>query len=253
MKNGVVGFVNQVSSFFTGEEVMEKEKGYKFDYEEGNMEGAEFAIHAKKTIYTPDGQKDEAGNRIVKYEKDALVARMVTDKEGKAVLNNLPIGKYYVVEEKAGQNCVLDPEAKEFEIAYKGQEVAVDYVTMELTNQRQKVSLSLLKKDAETGKPLEGVVFGLYAQEDIKNAAGEVVVEKDALIELGTTDEEGKLVFQADLPHGKYYIQEVEHKPGYLPNDEVCSFDASYTDQTLELLAFSEEISHLLPGHIPVP
>ena len=244
MKNGVVGFVNQVSSFFTGEEVMEKEKGYKFDYEEGNMEGAEFAIHAKKTIYTPDGQKDEAGNRIVKYEKDALVARMVTDKEGKAVLNNLPIGKYYVVEEKAGQNCVLDPEAKEFEIAYKGQEVAVDYVTMELTNQRQKVSLSLLKKDAETRKPLEGVVFGLYAQEDIKNAAGEVVVEKDALIELGTTDEEGKLVFQADLPHGKYYIQEVEHKPGYLPNDEVYSFDASYTDQTLELLAFSEEISN---------
>lgn len=142
---------------------------------------------------------------------------MVTDKEGKAVLNNLPIGKYYVVEEKAGQNCVLDPEAKEFEIAYKGQEVAVDYVTMELTNQRQKVSLSILKKDAETGKPLEGVVFGLYAQENIKNAAGEVVVEKDALIELGTTDEEGKLVFQADLPHGKYYIQEVEHKPGYLP------------------------------------
>ena len=244
MKNGVAGFVNQVSSFFTGEEVMEKEKGYKFDYEEGNMEGAEFAIHAKETIYTPDGQKDEAGNRIVKYEKDALVARMVTDKEGKAVLNNLPIGKYYVVEEKAGQNCVLDPEAKEFEIAYKGQEVAVDYVTMELTNQRQKASLSLLKKDAETGKPLEGVVFGLYAQEDIKNAAGEVVVEKDALIELGTTDEEGKLVFQADLPHGKYYIQEVEHKPGYLPNDEVCSFDASYTDQTLELLAFSEEISN---------
>ena len=244
MKNGVAGFVNQVSSFFTGEEVMEKEKGYEFDYEEGNMEGAEFAIHAKETIYTPDGQKDEAGNRIVKYEKDALVARMVTDKEGKAVLNNLPIGKYYVVEEKAGQNCVLDPEAKEFEITYKGQEVAVDYVTMELTNQRQKVSLSLLKKDAETGKPLEGVVFGLYAQEDIKNAAGEVVVEKDALIELGTTDEEGKLVFQADLPHGKYYIQEVEHKPGYLPNDEVYSFDASYTDQTLELLAFSEEISN---------
>ena len=244
MKNGVAGFVNQVSSFFTGEEVMEKEKGYEFDYEEGNMEGAEFAIHAKETIYTPDGQKDEAGNRIVKYEKDALVARMVTDKEGKAVLNNLPIGKYYVVEEKAGQNCVLDPEAKEFEIAYKGQEVAVDYVTMELTNQRQKVSLSLLKKDAETGKPLEGVVFGLYAQEDIKNAAGEVVVEKDALIKLGTTNEEGKLVFQADLPHGKYYIQEVEHKPGYLPNDEVYSFDASYTDQTLELLAFSEEISN---------
>ena len=64
------------------------------------------------------------------------------------------------------------------------------------------------------------------------------------MIELGTTDEEGKLVFQADLPHGKYYIQEVEHKTGYLPNEEVCSFHAYYTDQTLELLAFSEEISN---------
>ena len=115
---------------------------------------------------------------------------------------------------------------------------------MELTNQRQKISLSLLKKDAKTGKPLEGVGFGLYAQEAIQNAVGEVIVEKDALIELGTTDKEGKLVFHSDLPHGKYYIKEVEHKPGYLPNDEMYSFDASYTDQTLELLAFSEEISN---------
>ncbi len=43
---------------------------------------------------------------------------------------------------------------------------------------------------------------------------GEVVVEKDALIELGTTDEKrASWYFSADLPHGKYYIQEVEHKP----------------------------------------
>ncbi len=32
------------------------------------MEGAEFAIHAKETIIRTD-RKDEAGNRIVKYEK----------------------------------------------------------------------------------------------------------------------------------------------------------------------------------------
>ena len=44
------------------------------DLKTGYIVGAEFAIHAKKTIYTPDGQKDEAGNRSVKYEKDALVS-----------------------------------------------------------------------------------------------------------------------------------------------------------------------------------
>lgn len=80
------------------------------------MEGAEFAIHAKETIYTPDGQKDEAGNRIVKYEKDALVARMVTDKEGKAVLNNLPIGKYYVVEEKQVRTACLTRKQKNLKL-----------------------------------------------------------------------------------------------------------------------------------------
>lgn len=244
LKNGVTGLVNKASNLFTGKDVLQTEKGYDFIYEEGGMEGVEFAIYARETIYTPDGQKDEAGNRIVKYEKDALIARIITDKEGKAVLNNLPIGKYYAVEEKAGQNCVLDKESKEFEITYKGQEVAVDYVTMDVTNKRQKISLSILKKDAETEKPLEDVVFGLYAEEDIQNAAGEVVVEKDSLIEFAETDKEGKLVFKADLPHGKYYVREVEHKPGYLENKETYHFDASYTDQTLEIIALSEEISN---------
>lgn len=80
------------------------------------MEAAEFAIYARETIYTPDGQKDEAGNRIVKYEKDTLVARMVTDKEGKAVLNNLPIGKYYVVEEKQDRTVFLIQKQKNLKL-----------------------------------------------------------------------------------------------------------------------------------------
>lgn len=244
LKNRVAGLVNAVSNLFTGKDAMETSKGYDFVYEEGNMEGAEFAVYARETIYTPDGQVDENGNRIVRYEKDELVDRMVTDADGKAVLNNLPIGKYYVVEEKAGENCILDAEPKDFEITYRGQEVAVDYVTMELTNKRQHIELKLLKKDAETEKPLEGVVFGLYAEEDIKNAADEVVVKKDELIELGTTDKEGILVFKADLPHGKYYVREVEQKPGYLENEEIYHFDASYTDQTLEIIQFCEEIAN---------
>lgn len=68
--------------------------------------------HAKETIYTPDGQKDEAGNRIVKYEKDALVARMVTDKEGKAVLNNPSYRKILCSGEKAVRTVCLTRKQK---------------------------------------------------------------------------------------------------------------------------------------------
>ena len=176
IKNGVAALVNRVSNFFTDEDAMQVSLGYDFTYEEDGMEGAEFAVYAKEVIYTPDGQTDENGNRIIKYEKDMLVGKLTTDTEGMAALNNLPIGRYYLVEEKAGQNCVLDPEAKEFEIQYNGQQVAVDYVTMDLKNERQKIAIELLKKDAETGKPIEGVEFGLFADEDIKNGATLIAV-----------------------------------------------------------------------------
>ena len=244
IKNGAASLANAVSEFITGEEVMDKSAGYEFTYEVGGIEGAEFAVYARETIYTPDGQTDDEGNRIVKYNKDDLVGELVTDSEGKAVLNNLPIGKYYLAEEKAGQNCILDPEKKDFEIKYDGQETAVDYVTMGLTNERQHISVEVVKKDSVTGEAIEGVVFGLYAEEDIKNAAGEVIVAKDSMIESGTTDSAGRLTFQADLPHGLYYVKEVENKPGYLPNDEVYHLDASYTDPTLEVIELSCEIEN---------
>ena len=208
----------------------------------GSVEGAEFAVYAKETIYTPDGQVDAEGNRIVKYNKNDLVAALVTDAEGKAVVNNLPIGKYVIEEKNAGVNNVLDTVAREFEIKYNGQEIAVDYVTMDWENARQHITIEVLKKDAVTEKALDGVVFGLYAEEDIKNAAGKVVVEKDALIETGTTDSEGKLKFQADLPHGKFYVKELEKKPGYLDNEEIYHFDAGYTDSSKEVIELSCEI-----------
>ena len=73
-----------------------------------------------------------------------------------------------------------------------------------------------------------------------------MVVEKDALIETGTTDSEGKLKFQADLPHGKFYVKELEKKPGYLDNEEIYHFDAGYTDSSKEVIELSCEILNQL-------
>ena len=115
---------------------------------------------------------------------------------------------------------------------------------MDLVNERQHITVEILKKDAVTGEPLEGVTFGLYAEEDILNADDEVIVEKDSLIEAGKTDAEGKLAFQADLPHGLYYVKEIEHKPGYLPNEEIYHLDASYTDSSIEVIELSCEIEN---------
>lgn len=111
-------------------------------------------------------------------------------------------------------------------------------------NERQKITVSIEKKDAVTEEPLEGVVFGLYAAEDILSLQGKVLVEKDTLLEKKATDEKGKLTFDSDLFHGNYYVKEEVQKPGYLPNEEVWDFEALYEDQNVEMITLSKEVSN---------
>ena len=139
---------------------------------------------------------------------------------------------------------MLDPKEQDFEITYQGQEVAVDYVTKEIKNQRQKVEIEVLKRSEATKEPLAGVSFGLYAGEDLLNAAGEIVVKKDELVAVGKTDEEGKLKYQDTIPHGKYYLKELETLPGYLPFKEKIEIDASYTDPKLEVISMQKEVEN---------
>ena len=201
-------------------------------------------MHAKDTIYSPDGAKDEQGNPVIRYEKDDLVATLVTDTEGKAVVNNLPLGSYYMKETIAGDHFVLNPEQKEFTLTVEDDTQAVVYEGVAYKNERQKISISVEKKDAVTEEKLEGVIFGLYAKEDILSQQGEVLVEKDTLLEKKATDEKGQLTFDSDLYHGKYYVKEEVRKPGYLPNEEIWEIDASYTDQNLAEIKLTKEVEN---------
>ncbi len=102
----------------------------------------------------------------------------MTDSEGKAVVNNLPLGSYYLKETVAGDHFVLNPEQKEFTLTAEDDTQAVVYEGVAYKNERQKISISVEKKDAVTEEKLEGVIFGLYAKEDILSQQGEVLVEK---------------------------------------------------------------------------
>ena len=102
----------------------------------------------------------------------------------------------------------------------------------------------MLKKSEATKEPLEGVSFGLYAGEDIVNAAGKVVVKKDELVAVEKTDQEGKLKYSDTIPHGKYYLKELEGLPGYLPYEEKIEIDASYTDPELEVISIQKEVEN---------
>lgn len=173
------------------------------------------------------------------------MAKLVTGKEGTVSLHNLPIGSYYLKETDVGNHhFVLDPEAKEFEIKYQGQEVAVDYVSMELENKRQKIELVLTKQSKETKEPVQGAVFELYAEEDILDLTGEVIVKAGEFLAKAESAEDGTIRFDIDLPHGKYMVKELEATLGYLKTEETWFFDATYQNPELEVISFAKEIEN---------
>ena len=58
----------------------------EFEYVEGSLAGAKFEIYAAEDIYTADMQCDADGNRNKYYSAGDLVATVVTDENGKAVV-----------------------------------------------------------------------------------------------------------------------------------------------------------------------
>lgn len=212
-------------------------KSFKKDfvYEETSLEGAEFEIYAAEDIFTPDHQVDEQGNRHVIYAKDTLVKTVTTDKNGEAVIKDLPLGKYRVKETKAPAGFVLNPDSQEVSFIYKDQNTPEIEEKLEFSNERQKVELSVEKQDAETGKALKGATFGLYNKEAI-SSGDKVVVKADTLLQQITSNEKGKAAFTLDLPLGRYYVKELQAPAGYVSSDEILEFDATYQGQDVKTI-----------------
>lgn len=212
-------------------------KSFKKDfvYEETSLEGAEFEIYAAEDIFTPDHQVDEQGNRHVIYAKDTLVKTVTTNKNGEAVIKDLPLGKYRVKETKAPSGFALNPDSQEASFIYKDQNTPEIEEKLEFSNERQKVELSVEKQDAETGKALKGATFGLYNKEAI-SSGDKVVVKADTLLQEITSNEKGKAAFTLDLPLGRYYVKELQAPAGYVSSDEILEFDATYQGQDVKTI-----------------
>ncbi len=212
-------------------------KSFKKDfvYEEASLEGAEFEIYAAEDIFTPDHQVDEQGNRHVIYAKDTLVKTVTTNKNGEAVIKDLPLGKYRVKETKAPAGFVLNPDSQEVAFIYKDQNTPEIEEKLEFSNERQKVELSVEKRDAETGKALKGATFGLYNKEAI-SSGDKVVVKADTLLQEITSNEKGKAAFTLDLPLGRYYVKELQAPAGYVSSDKILEFDATYQGQDVKTI-----------------
>lgn len=209
--------------------------GKDFSYQMADLAGAVFNVYAAEDIYTADHQVNESGSRNLEYASGTLVATVTTDADGKAVVENLPLGKYRIEEVTAPEGYVLNASSQEIEFVYAGQDTPVVTEEVSFINDRQKVQIIVEKQDAENGAVLAGAEFGLYNAENIVSG-DEMIVTADTLLETVTSDENGLAVFTLDLPLGQYYVKELAAPAGFVSSDEILTFDASYQGQDVPVV-----------------
>lgn len=203
---------------------------FVFNFLKRNLSGVTFDVYAKEDILSVDGLN------TVYYKAGDKISTIVTDEQGIARIDNLPCGKYYLIETKTIDGFILDNTPIEADISYIDQNTNVVYAGMNVTNERQKVQISVIKTDSETKKVLEGAVFGLFTKEDIVNADGKVIVNADTQIEKAVTGKDGKVTFTSDLPLGQYYVKELEAPAGYVKSDKVIDVDATYKGDNVKVV-----------------
>ena len=232
----------------------DSEGNINFKYELQNLAGAEYEIYAKEDIIHPDGH---VGTIIPAGTK---VADAMTTKDGIWVTNvskelqeinlpeiqqmlqrGIPLGKYEIKETKAPEgyyrdesNCKQDAELKENdsndEIVLQTNTFINDRQTINSDDETGETKTGIYKYDEDTKEPIQNAIIGVYTKDDIVEN-GNLILEKDTLIQKGTTDENGRIKLKSNLPLGKYYVQEIQAAKGYEYKDNKIEIDFTKLDE----------------------
>ena len=142
------------------------------------------------------------------------VAEGYTDANGKLTFADLKLGSYTCKEFQAPTGYELDDTAFSVVLNQNGKILKVTRENKLITG-----SIEILKVDADTKKPLAGVVYRLF------DADGNKIAD-------GTTDANGKVTFDTLKP-GKYSYQEIRTVDGYQLDD--TKYDFSLTSENLNV------------------
>ena len=125
----------------------------------------------------------------------------------KVTITFKPTSKYYSIARTVTANIQVDgPEDYDGTIEIDEHPI----VTTAVEETRQSLTIDLLKIDSETKQPISGALIGLYAANDIYDIDGNVLFEKDQLIQSMESDE-------AEDSHAVEFSN--------LPSDEMCIRD----------------------------
>ena len=197
-----------------------------FGYEKILLSEVELELYANEDIYI-GGKK--------KYSKDELITTVTTN-NGKAVIDNLELGKYYIKEKSTDNNHVLDEKIYTFELKYKDQYTKEIVKDVELQNYYKKGTLEFTKTDLVSGKPIPNTLIEIYSDKELEDGTIE-----STLIFSGLTDENGQIIIK-DLFIGKGHIIEKESATGYQITEEIVEFEIKENGEIVKANLTNEQI-----------
>ncbi len=194
-------------------------KNGQLTYEEIPLE-VTYKLYANEDIYAADG--------TIIYSKNQKVINFTTYNGGHEI-QFLPLGKYCLEELSAPTNYLIPTEPYCFSLDYVDRYTTGFRQYAYLKNYLAKGSVTIIKKDSVTNKPLSNSKIAIYT-------------ENDELIMEAITDEEGKISLQ-NIPLGNYYYKELLSPLGYKLDSDKHYFVISENEQKLELDFLNEKIT----------
>ena len=176
------------------------------------------------------------GSKIGVYldeEFKELYLEFITDGKEK-VIENLPVGRYYVKEIETNPGYALNEEKYVVDIV-KNEAFNLEIGNEKISDPECNGSLIIRKVDVDTKELLKGSKIGVYLDEEFKELYLEFITDgKEKVIE--------------NLPVGRYYVKEIEANSGYVLNTEKYVVDI-VKDETFNLEIGNQKIHDTASNH----
>ena len=198
---------------------------------------------------------------VSQYVAGKVYSEFKTDVTGKFVTYlKLEAGNYKLIEVANPKGYVINEDGLTFTIGDGTHYSYTNYgaiTTVSFSNTPIKGQIEIFKNgevptieddsyNYDTVKSLKGIVYNIYADEDIKSSDGNYLkYHKGDLVESVKTDENG-YASSKKLPLGKYFVVEVETKDDYILDTTEHHIELKEVDNRTETVYSSIEMTNKL-------
>lgn len=195
----------------------------KFKYTSGSIRISKYDSEYKNSIPQGDGKLDGAIYGLYN-EDNKLIDKFVIGK--KNIIDNLPIGKYYVKEIEPSIGYMIDD--KKYDVLISENNLDINLNLYE----------EVIKRKIDLFKVLSSDKTGIMTSE--KNITFEIYDKNNNLVNSITTDSDGYA--SVILPYGKYLFKQINSYDGYYKIDDFEVNVNEYDDRPIYKLLSDSEI-----------